>query len=118
MFSLCDTLEARVCSVLTLLFVEVGDLNFQAPRRAYGLTAAAQSYGYIFTDLRPDAYAPLGVNHSAELCNIFGSYLYSTVVHQNLSMAMLDYWLSFVVSLTPNDGKGSNSTFFVFFLLS
>ena len=27
-----------------------------------------------------------------------------------LSEAMADYWISFAVSLTPNDGKGLNST--------
>ena len=26
-----------------------------------------------------------------------------------LSEAMVDYWISFAVSLTPNDGKGVNS---------
>jgi hypothetical protein len=48
---------------------------------------------------------------------ILASYLTYTQLSQEraieytLSRVMLDYWISFAVSLTPNDGKGTNSMF-------
>jgi hypothetical protein len=94
---------------LTLLLVEDGDLSFQAPRRFLSQSAVAPSYAYIFTDHQSDANPVLGVNHSAELPYLFGAIGYSgPPEHPRLSQVMLDYWISFAVSLTPNDGKGTN----------
>jgi len=94
---------------LTLLLVEDGDLLFQAPRRSLSQTALAPSYAYIFTDHQPDANPVLGVNHSAELPYLFGAFGYfGPPEHPRLSQVMLDYWISFAVSLTPNDGKGTS----------
>jgi acetylcholinesterase len=105
------TFEAHVCLVLTLFLIEAGDLLFQAPRRFWSRTAAAPSYAYIFTDHQPGADPVLGVNHSAELPYLFGGFTFSgPPKHPWLSQVMLDYWISFAVSLTPNDGKGTNST--------
>jgi acetylcholinesterase len=97
------------CSLLTLLLVEDGDLSFQAPRRFLSQTALAPSYAYIFTDHQSDANPVLGVNHSSELSYLFGAFGFSgPPEHPLLSQVMLDYWISFAVSLTPNDGKGTS----------
>jgi hypothetical protein len=88
----------------------VGDIHFQAPRRFWTQTIFAPSYAYLFTDPQLSANPALGVFHSAELPYLFGNV--STVAPPkvaNLSRAMLDYWISFAVSLTPNDGKGTSS---------
>ena len=50
----------------------------------------------------------LVVTHASEVPYVFGETAVSST-NANvrfLSEAMLDYWLSFVVSGTPNDGKG------------
>ena len=94
-----------------LLLVEDGDLLFQAPRRFWSQMAVAPSYAYIFTDHQPGADPVLGVNHSAELPYLFGDLGFiGPPQHPWLSRVMLDYWISFAVSLTPNDGKGMSST--------
>ena len=88
----------------------VGDVHFQAPRRFWTQTLSAPSYAYLFTDPQPSANPALGVLHTAELPYLFGNV--STAAPPkvaNLSRAMLDYWISFAVSLTPNDGKGTSS---------
>ena len=103
------TLRHFGSSSLTVLLVEDGDLLFQAPRRFLSQTALAPSYAYIFTDHQSDANPVLGVNHSAELSYLFGAIGYGAPPeHPWLSQVMLDYWISFAVSLTPNDGKGTS----------
>ncbi|KAJ2921732.1 hypothetical protein H1R20_g15364, partial [Candolleomyces eurysporus] len=86
----------------------MGDLTFDAPRRMWSQTAAKfgiKSYGYHFTD--PQAVPPLGVAHGAEIPYVFGQVPpTASAPSQNLSLAMMDYWISFTVSLDPNDGKG------------
>ena len=42
------------------------------------------------------------VPHGSEIAYVFGS-----TTDLSLSKIMMDYWLSFASSLTPNDGKGS-----------
>ena len=89
----------------------VADIHHQAPRRFWTRTVSAQSYAYYFTDPQTTSPNPaLGVYHTAELPYLFGNL--STAAPQkvaNLSRSMLDYWISFAVSLTPNDGKGTSS---------
>ncbi|KAI0284362.1 extracellular triacylglycerol lipase precursor [Russula aff. rugulosa BPL654] len=81
----------------------LGDMMFQAPRRHWSQTTSAPSYAYIFTEPQPSNDPALGVSHASELYYIFGQSQ-----TPRLSLAMLDYWISFAVSLTPNDGKGTN----------
>jgi len=88
----------------------LGDVLFQAPRRLWSQTASAPSYAYIFTEPQLNSDAALGVPHASEL-----PYFFQDLAEKNgqsntarLSHVMLDYWISFAVSLTPNDGKGSN----------
>jgi acetylcholinesterase len=86
---------------------------FQAPRRLWSQTTGAPSYAYIFTEPQPSSDPALGVSHASELPYFFQD-LAKTNGQSNtarLSRVMLDYWISFAVSLTPNDGKGTNSMF-------
>ena len=100
----------RLDSVLTGYCVPVGDIRFQAQRRFWTQTTVAPSYAYLFTDPQPGSDPAIGVYHSAELPYLFGnvSTIGPTKV-ANLSRIILDYWISFAVSLTPNDGKGTIS---------
>jgi acetylcholinesterase len=50
------------------------------------------------------------VAHSTEINYVFNTLINKTSTAQALSIAMQDYWLSFVTSLTPNDGRGSKRT--------
>jgi hypothetical protein len=98
-------------SVLTVYCESVGDIHFQAPRRFWSRTTVAPSYAYIFTDPQTNADPALGVNHGTELPYLFGNLSTSGPPNvASLSRAMLDYWISFAVSLTPNDGQGTSST--------
>jgi hypothetical protein len=99
------------CFILTLLLVEDGDLFFQASRRFWNQRTIAPSYAYIFTDPQPSGDPAVGVFHSVELPYLFGGLAKSGPTKVAwLSRVMLDYWISFAVSLTPNDGKGTSST--------
>jgi hypothetical protein len=90
----------------------VGDIRFQAQRRFWTETARAPSYAYLFTDPQPGTNPALGVLHTSEIPYIFGNLSTTTSPKvANLSSMMLDYWISFAVSLTPNDGKGASSAF-------
>ena len=57
----------------------------------------------------------LTVAHKAEVPYVYGETALTSPVAsvRLLSEAMVDYWISFAVSLTPNDGKGLNSAFIV-----
>ncbi|KAH8799487.1 esterase 1 [Flagelloscypha sp. PMI_526] len=55
------------------------------------------------------------VTHATDLPYVFGNGSTqfpgpSTPNAQTLSEQMMDYWISFIVSLDPNDGKGANRT--------
>jgi len=82
-----------------------GDLLFQAPRRFWCQTALASSFAYLFVDPQHDP--ALGVYHSSELPYLFGNLAKGGSSSTGpLSYRMREYWISFVVSLNPNDGKG------------
>ena len=90
---------------------------FQAPRRLWSQMISAPSYAYIFTEHLPAVPGidpALGTSHSSELLYFFENLAkeYGTGTSNTwLSHVMLDYWISFAVSLTPNDGKGTKSMF-------
>ena len=46
------------------------------------------------------------VAHGAEVPYVYGQVPSSDAAGQGLSAAMMDYWISFTVSLNPSDGKG------------
>jgi len=86
-----------------------GDIFTQGQRRFWSQTTLAPSYVYLFTDLRPGADPGIGITHDAELPYIFGNLSTSGPSKvANFSRVVLDYWISFTVSLTPNDGKGTS----------
>ncbi|KAJ7082606.1 esterase 1 [Mycena crocata] len=101
----------------------VGDFAFEWHRRAFSQYMSAEAkvptFAYKFQD--PDASPPgglgdlfppgsLGVCHASEVAymmpsSALGGTLNSTSA-EALSIQMMDYWISFAVSLNPNDGKG------------
>jgi carboxylesterase type B len=85
---------------------------FQAPRRFWSQMISAPSYTYLFTERLPGADPALGAFHASGSLYFFGniSKKYGAGISNTwLGRVMLDYWISFAVSLTPNDGKGTNS---------
>ncbi|KAF7376885.1 Carboxylic ester hydrolase [Mycena sanguinolenta] len=86
----------------------IGDSDFQAQRRLWIETAAnagVKTFGYLFTEPQPTPSA-LGVFHASELVYVFGKPGNTSPASEELSRIMTDYWVSFVTSLTPNDGLG------------
>ncbi|RXW15268.1 hypothetical protein EST38_g10579 [Candolleomyces aberdarensis] len=98
-----------------------GDLVFDAPRRMLSEAASkagVKFYSYLFT--HPQPQLPMGVFHSSEIQFVFGQvpltgpnnlppiplYGEADEAARNVSTIMMDYWISFAVSLNPNDGKG------------
>ncbi|KAJ7165112.1 triacylglycerol lipase [Mycena filopes] len=89
----------------------IGDLVIQAPRRFWSQTASEKGtnvYSYLFTDPQPQNPPFLGVAHLSEIPYVYGdvSVAANGAGPKALSVAMQDYWISFAVSLTPNDDKG------------
>ncbi|KAF9257010.1 esterase 1 [Marasmius fiardii PR-910] len=98
----------------------LGDVMFHSVRRLWSQTAARagiKSYGYLFTGPYLDIFPPeRGVPHGAELLYVFGNgngnglgvpFAGIPPDHKVLSDKIMDYWISFVSSLNPNDGKGT-----------
>ncbi|TFK28270.1 triacylglycerol lipase 3 [Coprinopsis marcescibilis] len=87
-----------------------GDLTIDAPRRMWTEAAAqagVKGYGYLFTQRLQIRDPALGVNHTAEIPFVYGQSQDPAPSTQTLSKRMMDYWISFVVNLDPNDKKGS-----------
>lgn len=92
----------------------MGDIFFQSQRRYWTKTAAKhgiKSYAYLFTQAQPNKPPFLGVGHGAELSLVFGLPLVGVPLDNStsattLSRTMINYWISFVTSLDPNDGRG------------
>jgi len=86
-----------------------GDVLFQAPRRAWIQAASGQgvkTFGYLFTQPQPNGLPIDGVFHSSEINFVYGAPSDNSASSVFLSKVMVDYWVSFATSLTPNDGKG------------
>ncbi|KAJ7111450.1 esterase 1 [Mycena epipterygia] len=87
----------------------VGDLNFLSQRRAWIETAASagvKTFGYLFTQPQPNASPSLGVFHSSEVRFVYGAPSDGSESALLISRLMVEYWVSFATSLTPNDGLG------------
>ncbi|KAJ2916198.1 hypothetical protein MD484_g4209, partial [Candolleomyces efflorescens] len=88
----------------------LGDIDFSQPRRAWSQAAASfgvKTFAYQFTDPQPGAEA-LGVTHGSDILYVYGQLPpTASPASRNLSVVMMDYWISFVVSLDPNDRKGA-----------
>ncbi|KAF5310301.1 hypothetical protein D9611_012082 [Ephemerocybe angulata] len=87
----------------------MGDLAFFAPRRQWNQVAAqagVKSYAYHFTHPQPGGRPERGVNHGSEIPYVYAQPPVTDSAGQGISTIMADYWISFTVSLNPNDGKG------------
>ncbi|PBK90719.1 extracellular triacylglycerol lipase precursor [Armillaria gallica] len=96
----------KKCAALT------GDLEFDSQRRHWIQTASesgVKAFGYRFTQPSPTIPAALGVSHGSEVAFVFGDpeTRNQSASANRLSIAMIDYWVSFATSLDPNDGRGS-----------
>ncbi|KAK7051308.1 hypothetical protein VNI00_004808 [Paramarasmius palmivorus] len=86
-----------------------GDINFQSLRRLWVQTASRNGvkvFGYEFT--QPQANSSyLGVYHSSVVNYVHGTLPDASPSDLEMSRLLIDYWISFATSLTPNDGKGA-----------
>ncbi|TFK25315.1 triacylglycerol lipase 3 [Coprinopsis marcescibilis] len=88
----------------------LGDMMFQAPRRQWMDAASkhgVKSYGYLFTQPQPLGDPSMGVGHGSEFLFVYGTPLDPSPSARRLSTSMLNYWISFAVTLDPNDKKGA-----------
>ncbi|KAF9559014.1 esterase 1 [Agrocybe pediades] len=99
-----------------------GDWVLQAPRRTLVRATSAAGvkvFSYLFTDrdgtIIPElitftpAPGSLGVPHTAEIYYVFNILANRTANAVALSSIMQDYWISFAISLDPNDKHGNAS---------
>ncbi|CAK5266237.1 unnamed protein product [Mycena citricolor] len=87
-----------------------GDVDFHSQRRFWinaAANASVPTYGYLFTQPQPQLAPRLGIDHGAEVNYVLGGLNDTTPSAVQLSRVMMDYWISFATSLTPNDGIGS-----------
>ncbi|KAK0460687.1 extracellular triacylglycerol lipase precursor [Desarmillaria tabescens] len=97
----------KKCAALT------GDLNFDSQRRHWIQTTSesgVKAFGYRFTQPPSIIVPDLGVYHGSELPFVYGALgsPNEPASANALSVAMIDYWVSFATSLDPNDGRGSS----------
>ncbi|KXN81465.1 Lipase 2 [Leucoagaricus sp. SymC.cos] len=86
-----------------------GDRAFQSQRRFWQQTAAnagVKTWGYLFTQPQPQSPPFLGTTHGSEVNYVYGAPTDQSASSLRISGLMIDYWVSFATSLTPNDGKG------------
>ena len=91
----------------------VGDTQFQAPRRGWVQAAAANGvpvHAFLFADPAAVTDEKLGVTHGTDVPYMYGTPYVSgpTTAAGQVSLNMMDYIISFVTSLDPNDGNGSS----------
>ncbi|KAK0224108.1 esterase 1 [Armillaria fumosa] len=89
-----------------------GDLAFESQRRNWiqsATNAGVKAFGYRFTQSLTVIPPYLGVAHNTEVPFVYGGVnaLNQPPSANALSVAMIDYWVSFATSLDPNDGLGS-----------
>ncbi|KAF5310335.1 hypothetical protein D9611_012078 [Ephemerocybe angulata] len=85
-----------------------GDMTFEAPRRQWTQVAAKHgvpAYAYLFT--QPQAVPQFGVRHGSEVPYVYGQPPSTDSTGETISTIVMDYWISFTVSLNPNDKKGA-----------
>ncbi|KAJ7178188.1 esterase 1, partial [Mycena filopes] len=86
-----------------------GDVDFHSQRRFWIETAAnagVKTFGYLFTQPQPTLPPSLGVTHGSEVVYVYGAPGDTSASSILISRLMIEYWVSFATSLTPNDGKG------------
>ncbi|CAA7263293.1 unnamed protein product [Cyclocybe aegerita] len=88
----------------------MGDITFQSQRRSWIQAASrvgVKTYGYLFTQPQPNGKPQDGVSHVSEVVFVYGVPSDRSASALHLSSIMIDYWVSFATSLTPNDGLGN-----------
>jgi acetylcholinesterase len=106
----------------------ITDLQFHSQRRLFQQLAAGAgvpTYGYHFVDpqtyqypasyggacgfspLRAFADARAAVTHGSDILYVFGSCAAKPAASQALCATIMNYWISFATSLSPNDGHGA-----------
>ncbi|KAI0787601.1 extracellular triacylglycerol lipase precursor [Fomes fomentarius] len=94
----------------------MGDSTTTGTRRQWIQAASAagvKAFGYLFADQNAVADPKKGVTHKVEVPYVYREPSILTSSNAGvrlLSQAMVDYWISFAVSQTPNDGKGVQRT--------
>ncbi|KAF7343272.1 Carboxylic ester hydrolase [Mycena venus] len=88
-----------------------GDVAFHSQRRFWMETAAnagVPTFGYLFTQPQLPTVVPpfLGVSHGSEVPYVYGAPTDTSASATLISHLMIEYWVSFATSLTPNDGLG------------
>ena len=58
------------------------------------------------------------MTHASEVFFVYGTPDAATPSTMALSSTMQDYWISFAVTLDPNDGKGNKSNYFLRYLFT
>ncbi|PBK85448.1 alpha/beta-hydrolase, partial [Armillaria gallica] len=105
-----------------------GDLMFDSQRRMimqHAANSSVKTFGYLFSCSLPIFSPQAGVPHASELPFIFGGLgiwedhmKEASATDWILSERMLDYWISFAMSLDPNDGLGHALSCYYFLCLA
>ncbi|KAG7086180.1 hypothetical protein E1B28_002137 [Marasmius oreades] len=89
----------------------IGDLLFQSPRRLWTETASKSGvklFSYQFKFPESVTVPATGVVHGADLPYVWGFPTISgSADGTQLNEQIMDYWISFITSLDPNDGLGT-----------
>ncbi|KAJ6625127.1 esterase 1 [Mycena sp. CBHHK59/15] len=87
----------------------IGDMDFLSQRRLWIEAAAnigVKTFGYLFTQPQLNIPPAFGVPHASEVLFVYGAPSDPSASALTISRLMVDYWVSFASSLTPNDGLG------------
>ncbi|KAF7343254.1 Carboxylic ester hydrolase [Mycena venus] len=87
----------------------IGDDTFNLSsrfKRAAALGGDVDYTSYLFIQPQPTAPPFLGVFHGSEIPYVYGAPNDTSASAILISRLMIEYWVSFATSLTPNDGRG------------
>ncbi|KAL0945837.1 hypothetical protein HGRIS_012120 [Hohenbuehelia grisea] len=94
----------------------MGDLFFHSSRRLWtqaAVRAGVKAYGYHLTEQSFKILPELGVSHVLDVFYLYGDvpgFGVGGAIPPVLASQIVDYWISFAVSLDPSDGKGTSRT--------
>lgn len=86
--------------------MQLFQLQFQSPQVPLEVRASLRTVYKIYGHSSSDSCS---VTHASEVFFVYGSPDAATPSSIALSSTMQDYWISFAVTLDPNDGKGNQS---------
>ncbi|KAF9264361.1 alpha/beta-hydrolase, partial [Marasmius fiardii PR-910] len=90
---------------------KMAEFKFNTPTYTY-LFADPDGVSVVPKEFKSPSFTPgsLGVPHTSEILYVFGNFeVENSTMPQtahDLSMMMMDYWISFAVEVDPNDGRG------------